>query len=147
MTPTQPAAPGGGPGRPIRVLIGKPGLDGHDVGARVLCRALRDAGMDVTYTGLRKSPDEIARLAAEHGADVVGLSILSGAHLPLCEQFAAALAARGLTGELLWIVGGNVPEQDHAALSRLGAAQVFNTGADLAEIVAFIHERTRHAAI
>lgn len=125
----------------IRVLIAKPGLDGHDVGARVVCRALRDAGMEVVYTGLRKSPEDIARVAVDEDVDVVGLSILSGAHLPLCRKVADALKAAGARDDLLWLVGGNIPERDRAALEEVGVHGVFGTGADFGAIAAFIEER------
>ncbi|HJN77543.1 MAG TPA: cobalamin B12-binding domain-containing protein [Myxococcota bacterium] len=124
----------------IRVLIAKPGLDGHDVGAKVLCRALMDAGMEVTYSGLRQSPQDIAAAAAQQRVHVLGLSVLSGAHLPLCEGVRQELQARGLLGELVWIVGGNVPRRDFAALEALGVAGVFPTGSDFEQIVAFILE-------
>ena len=123
----------------IRILVAKPGLDGHDVGAKLVCRALMEAGMEVIYTGLRQSPEAIAAAALQEGVDLVGLSILSGAHLPLCAKVKAALAAADL-GDLPWIVGGNVPRQDHAALKELGAAAVFNTGTPFEEIVAFVRE-------
>ncbi|MFQ5845068.1 MAG: cobalamin B12-binding domain-containing protein, partial [Planctomycetota bacterium] len=96
---------------PIRVLIAKPGLDGHDTGAKLVCRALRDAGMEVVYTGLRQSPADIAKAALEEDVDVVGLSILSGAHGPLCREVKAALQVRGKGGALL-IAGGSIPRQD-----------------------------------
>ena len=132
---------GAGRAQPVRVLIAKPGLDGHDVGAKVVCRALMDAGMEVLYTGLRQSPEAIAEAAVAEDVDVVGLSVLSGAHLPLCRRLAAALAARGARRDLLWIVGGNVPAADREGLQALGVARVFATGSDLDDIVDFIHER------
>jgi len=136
-TSPRPGAP------PIRVLVAKPGLDGHDVGAKLICRALRDAGMEVAYTGLRQSPEAIATVALEEGVEVLGLSILSGAHLPLCRRVAAALDTAGIRDDLLWIVGGNIPEQDHAALRELGVAAVFSTGAPFEAVVEFIHQRVR----
>ncbi len=105
--------------KPIRVLIAKPGLDGHDVGAKLVCRALMDAGMEVVYTGLRQSPEAIAQTALQEGADVVGLSILSGAHVHLCRKVAEQLKAKKVN-DVLWVVGGNIPRQDHQALSDLG---------------------------
>ena len=126
------------PERPIRVLIAKPGLDGHDVGAKVVCRALMDAGMEVVYTGLRQSPEAIARTACEEGVDVVGLSVLSGAHLPLCRKVGEALAAEGVKDDVLWIVGGNVPRRDHEALRALGVGAVFPTGSALDAVVEHI---------
>jgi methylmalonyl-CoA mutase C-terminal domain/subunit len=126
----------------IRVLIAKPGLDGHDVGAKLVCRALMDAGMEVIYTGLRQSPEAIARAALQEGVDLVGLSILSGAHLPLCRKVAEALRRHGL-GTLPLIVGGNVPRRDHAGLRELGAAGVFPTATPFEVIVAAIREAVR----
>jgi methylmalonyl-CoA mutase, N-terminal domain len=125
----------------IRVLIAKPGLDGHDVGAKVLCRALMDAGMEVVYTGLRQSPQEIVRTALEEDVDVVGLSVLSGAHLPLCRAVADGLQTAGILGKTLCIVGGNIPRSDHATLRELGVAAVFATGSPFEEIVDFIRGR------
>jgi methylmalonyl-CoA mutase C-terminal domain/subunit len=129
--------------RPIRVLVAKPGLDGHDVGAKVVCRALRDAGMEVLYTGLRQSPEAIAHATQQEDVDVVGLSVLSGTHLPLCQRVGEALAAAGVKDDVLWIVGGNIPRQDHEALAALGVAAVFPTGADFADIVDFIRAGVR----
>jgi len=127
------------PGRhPARVLIAKPGLDGHDVGAKVVCRALRDAGFEVIYTGLRQSPEAIAAAAMEEDVDAIGLSILSGAHLPLCEAVAAELSRIGIAERVCWFVGGSIPESDHAALWDLGAAGIFPTGSDFTEIAATI---------
>ena len=126
--------------QPIRVLIGKPGLDGHDVGAKLVCRSLMDAGMEVVYTGLRQSPKAIVMAAMQEGVDVIGLSILSGAHLPLCEKVAAQLHLNDLT-HLMWLVGGNIPKQDHAALEKLGVDRVFPTGSSFSDLVAFIAER------
>ncbi|MCP3993720.1 MAG: methylmalonyl-CoA mutase [bacterium] len=134
-------SPGGdGKARPIRVLIAKPGLDGHDVGAKLLCRALMEAGMEVIYTGLRKSPEAIAAVAVQEDVDVLGLSILSGAHIPLCRRLAESLKEAGAGKELLWIVGGNVPRRDHAALSALGVSAVFPGDASFESIQSFIRE-------
>jgi methylmalonyl-CoA mutase C-terminal domain/subunit len=129
--------------RRIRVLIAKPGLDGHDVGAKLICRALRDAGMEVIYTGLRQSPEAIAAAAAQEDADVIGLSILSGAHVPLCRKVAHALKAAGLRDDLLWIVGGNIPDRDQAALRATGVNRAFPTGSSFDEIAEYIRERAR----
>ncbi|MCP4872244.1 MAG: methylmalonyl-CoA mutase [Proteobacteria bacterium] len=126
--------------RRIRVLIAKPGLDGHDVGAKILCRALRDAGMEVIYTGLRQSAEAIAATADEEDVAVVGLSVLSGAHVPLCEQLREELDRRGLLKGLLWMVGGNIPRRDIPALQALGVGGVFPTGSDFDDIVAFIEQ-------
>ena len=126
--------------QPIRVLVAKPGLDGHDVGAKLVCRALMEAGMEVIYTGLRQSPEAIAAAALQEGVDLVGLSILSGAHLPLCRKVSEALTNRGLS--VPWIVGGNIPRADHAVLGEMGAAAVFNTGTPFGQIVQFIQGMT-----
>ena len=133
-------------GRHIRVLIAKPGLDGHDVGAKVVARALMDAGMEVIYTGLRQSPEAIARAALEESVDVVGLSVLSGAHLPLCHNVGAQLRERGIADEVVWLVGGNVPRRDHDALHAMGVDAVFPTGSSLDEIVEFIRSKVGVAA-
>jgi len=126
---------------PIRVLIAKPGLDGHDVGAKLVCRALMDAGMDVTYSGLRQSPEEIVQLAASKEVDALGLSVLSGAHLPICRKVKSLLAEAGL--DPVWIVGGNIPRQDREALKALGVDAVFATSTDFAEIVEFLQRRVK----
>ncbi len=126
--------------RPIRVLIAKPGLDGHDKGAKVVAQALRDAGCEVIYTGLHKTIDEIVQVAIQEDVDVVGLSILSGAHLPLTEQLVKRLRERGLD-DVIVVVGGNIPHRDRPKLLALGAAAVFPTGSRLEDIVAFIAER------
>ena len=129
---------------PIRVLIAKPGLDGHDVGAKLVCRALMDAGMEVIYTGLRQSPEAIAKAALEEDVDVVGLSILSGAYLPLARKVKEQLTARG-AGDTLLIVGGNIPARDHEQLATLGIDGIFPTGTPFGKLVAFISERVRRA--
>jgi len=125
--------------RPIKVLIAKPGLDGHDVGAKIVCRALMQAGMEVIYTGLRLSPAAIAATAAEEDPDVIGLSILSGAPLPLAEKLVDALQEHGVENALL-VVGGNIPVQDHDAMRGLGVDGIFPTGTPLEEIVEFIDQ-------
>jgi len=126
--------------RPIRVLIAKPGLDGHDVGAKLVCRALRDAGMEVIYTGLRQSPEAIAKAAVQEDVDAVGLSVLSGAHLPLAEKVLAELQSAG-AGDVPVLIGGNVPKRDHAALRDMGVAAVFATGAPFDDIVEFLQSK------
>ncbi len=128
--------------RPIRVLVAKPGLDGHDVGAKVVSHALRDAGMEVIYTGLRQTPEAIARAAAQESVDAVGLSILSGAHLPLCRAVREALARENVT-EALLLVGGVIPETDRPALEQLGFRGVFPFGSRLDTIVRFVQENVR----
>jgi methylmalonyl-CoA mutase C-terminal domain/subunit len=124
-----------------RVLVGKLGLDGHDVGAKVVCRALMERGFEVIYTGLRKSPEEIANIALQEDVDAIGVSILSGAHLPLLEKLAAALRAAKLD-DRPWLVGGVIPAPDRETVRKLGFAGVFPTGADFDEIAGFIRERT-----
>ena len=128
--------------RKIKVLLAKPGLDGHDVGAKVVVQALIEAGFDVTYTGLRQTPEAIAKAAQTADADVIGLSILSGAHLPLCRRIRDLLLDRGLHDKL-WIVGGNIPETDRMVLRQLGYRGVFPTGSRTEEIVAFIRENLK----
>jgi methylmalonyl-CoA mutase C-terminal domain/subunit len=119
--------------RPIRVLIAKPGLDGHDRGAKVVALALRDAGMEVIYTGLHRTVEEIVAAASQEDVDVIGLSILSGAHLPICEKLLAEMRAAGIADTPV-IVGGNIPVRDHAALRALGVAGIFATSSELNEI-------------
>jgi len=118
----------------IKVLIAKPGLDGHDVGAKLVGRALAEAGMTVCYSGLKRSPEQIAERAAAEGVDVVGLSIMSGAHLPLAKGALSALQARGLS-HLPLVVGGVIPEKDREPLLALGVAAVFPVGTPFEEIV------------
>lgn len=126
----------------IKVLLAKPGLDGHDVGAKVVVQALIEAGFEVTYTGLRQTPDAIAEAAAKEKVDVIGLSILSGAHLPLCRKIRELLQDKGLYDKL-WIVGGNIPEDDRMVLKQLGFRGVFPTGSRTADIVTFIRENVK----
>lgn len=125
--------------RRIRVLFAKPGLDGHDVGAKIVVRALMDAGCEVIYTGLRKTPEEIIRTACDEDVDVIGLSILSGSHIPICRHIKALLEETGLR-DVLWIVGGNIPQSDHEDLKRLGVNAVFSVGTPLQSVVDFIRE-------
>ncbi len=120
-----------------RILIAKPGLDGHDAGAKVIALALRDAGAEVIYTGLRKTPEYIARVAIEEDVDAVGLSILSGSHVALVEQTAAALAAGG-GDDIALFVGGTIPEEDIAALTAAGARGVYHAGLAVADVIADI---------
>ena len=125
-----------------RVLIAKLGLDGHDVGAKTVCHALMERGFEVIYTGLRRSPEEIAATAVQEDVAAIGVSILSGAHLPLLEQLATVLRESGLE-EKLWLAGGVIPKKDREAVRRLGFEGVFPTGADFDEIAEFIREKTR----
>lgn len=127
------------PGRPIRVLVAKPGLDGHDRGAKVMVRALRDAGFEVVYTGLFQTPEMIASAALQEDVDVVGLSILSGAHLPLFPRIMDALRDRGLD-DLLVVAGGTIPAEDVPELKALGVAAVFGPGTSFAEAVSFLRQ-------
>lgn len=128
--------------RRLRVLVAKPGLDGHDRGAKVVARGLRDAGMEVIYSGLHRTPSQIARTAMEEDVQVVGLSILSGAHLRLLPEVVSAL--RGLEmDDVLVIAGGIIPEEDVEQLLQAGVSAVFPPGTPLAEIVDFIRERAR----
>jgi len=126
--------------RPIKVLIAKAGLDGHDQGAKTVVHALMEAGMEVLYTGLRQSPENIARAARDEDVDVVGLSILSGAHGPLCEKFAALREEYGIEDKL-WLVGGNIPARDVAALKALGVDGVFPTASRFEDIVKAIRAK------
>jgi len=118
----------------IRVLLAKPGLDGHDRGAKVVAYALRDAGMEVVYTGLRQSPEQIVAAAIEEDVDVIGLSILSGAHLALTEKIMRGLAESGVADDIAVLIGGTIPDRDVAALRALGVASVFPTGTPLGAI-------------
>lgn len=120
--------------RPLRVLVAKPGLDGHDRGAKVVAQALRDAGMEVIYTGLKRSPEEIVAGAVQEDVDVVGLSILSGAHTLLCERVVRGLRAAG-AGGIKVAVGGTIPQADVATLQAAGAWAVFPMGTPLPTIV------------
>jgi len=122
---------------PIRVLIAKPGLDGHDRGAKVVARALRDAGMEVVYTGIRQTPRMIAEAALQEDVDVIGLSILSGAHMELFPRIVSELKERGVDDVLLF-AGGIIPEQDVAALKALGFSGIFRPGSSTLDIIEFV---------
>ncbi len=123
----------------IRVLIAKPGLDGHDRGAKVVALALRDAGFEVIYTGLHQTVAEITTTALQEDVDVIGLSILSGAHIPITKKLMAQLQEQNLSDKTV-IVGGNIPEQDVATLKELGVTAVFPTGSQFEEMTAVIRE-------
>ncbi|MFQ5613600.1 MAG: cobalamin B12-binding domain-containing protein [Anaerolineae bacterium] len=123
--------------RPLRVLVGKPGLDGHDKGAKVVAQALRNAGCEVIYTGLHKTIDQIVEAALQEDVDVIGLSILSGAHLELTQKLVERLQAEGLD-DVTIIIGGNIPHRDRPRLLELGAHAVFPTASKLDDIVAFV---------
>jgi methylmalonyl-CoA mutase, C-terminal domain len=125
------------PGTPVRVVIAKPGLDGHDRGAKVIARALRDAGHEVIYTGLHQTPAQIVACAIQEDASVVGLSVLSGAHLTATQDVIALLAEQG-AADIRVIVGGIIPAADIPALRAMGVQAVFTPGADLTSIVAAV---------
>jgi methylmalonyl-CoA mutase C-terminal domain/subunit len=124
----------------IRVLIAKPGLDGHDRGAKVICRALRDAGMEVIYTGLRRTPEEIVNSAVQEDAEVIGLSILSGAHLVLFPKIMRLLREHKAS-DILVIAGGIIPEKDIPKIKKIGIAEIFLPGTSTQEIVRWIEQR------
>jgi methylmalonyl-CoA mutase, C-terminal domain len=126
---------------PIRVLVAKPGLDGHDRGAKVIARALRDAGMEVIYTGLRQTPEMIVNAALQEDVRAIGLSILSGAHMAIVPRVMELLAEKNMQ-DVLVIAGGIIPDEDAVALKKLGVAAVFQPGASLDEIVEFIRQAT-----
>jgi methylmalonyl-CoA mutase C-terminal domain/subunit len=132
--------------RKIRVLVAKPGLDGHDRGAKVIARALRDAGMEVIYTGLRQTPEMIVTSALQEDVDVIGLSILSGAHNAIVPRVSAMLRERKIDDVLL-VIGGIIPEQDFAAMKEAGVAGIFNPGTPMDEIVEFIRKNVKPRSI
>ncbi|MEO6333864.1 MAG: cobalamin B12-binding domain-containing protein [Pyrinomonadaceae bacterium] len=128
--------------RKIRVLVAKPGLDGHDRGAKIIARALRDAGMEVIYTGLRQTPEMIATAALQEDVDAVGISILSGAHKTLCPRIVDLLHQNGMDDTLV-LVGGIVPTEDIADLKAKGVSEVFLPGTSTEDIVKFINQNVR----
>jgi len=128
--------------RKIRVLVAKPGLDGHDRGAKVIARALRDAGMEVIYTGLRQTPEMIAAAALQEDVDAVGVSILSGAHNTLCPRIISLLREQGMN-DCLVILGGIVPEDDISTLKEQGVSAIFLPGTSTQDIVKFIRENVK----
>ncbi len=136
-----PEQPQGRP-TPIRVLIAKPGLDGHDRGAKVLARGLRDEGFEVIYTGLRQTPEMIADAAEQEDVDVVGLSILSGAHMALLPRVVELLRAKGMD-DVLVAAGGIIPDADVAALREAGIAEIFGPGTSIGQIARYFRERAR----
>jgi len=121
----------------IRIVLAKPGLDGHDQGAKVVVRALMDAGFEVIYTGLRQTPEAIARIALDEDADVIALSSMAGSHLPICRKLKPLLEEAGLADKL-WVIGGNLPAQDHDALRALGFKGIFPSSSKLDDIVNYI---------
>jgi len=126
----------------IRVLIAKPGLDGHDRGAKVIARALRDAGMEVIYTGLRQTPEQIVETAIQEDVDVIGLSILSGAHTHLFPKVMKLLKENNIE-DIIVMGGGVIPEEDIPELKKIGIAEIFTPGADTRDIIKFIKEKVR----
>lgn len=136
-------APEAGPGRPqgrkTRVVVAKPGLDGHDRGAKIIARALRDAGMEVIYTGLHQTPEQIAETVIQEDADAIGISILSGAHMTLVPRILELLREQGVD-DVLVTVGGTIPNRDIEELKEAGVAEVFTPGSSTEEIVGFIRE-------
>ncbi|MEM1042013.1 MAG: cobalamin B12-binding domain-containing protein [Bacteroidota bacterium] len=131
--------------RPIRVLMAKIGLDGHDRGAKVVAAALRDAGMEVIYTGLRKTPEQVVSAALQEDVDVIGVSILSGAHGTVFRKLRDGLEAEGM-GDVVVIGGGVIPGEDIPELEAMGVGKVFTPGTPLAEIVAYLREAVVHEA-
>ena len=131
--------------RRIRVVIAKPGLDGHDRGAKVIARALRDAGMEVIYTGLRQTPEQIVSAALQEDADVIGLSILSGAHMHICPRVMDLLRSQGLE-DVKVVVGGIIPDVDIPKLNEIGITGIFLPGTPMQDIVGFIERNARQRA-
>ncbi|BAK34264.1 isobutyryl-CoA mutase small subunit [Microlunatus phosphovorus NM-1] len=146
MTPPEfeSGSASGGPQRPLRIVVAKPGLDGHDRGVKIVARALRDAGMEVIYTGLHQTPEQIVQTALAEDADAVGLSVLSGAHLTLFRRVVELLAENDAR-DIVVFGGGIIPEADREPLARLGVAQVFTPGATMADIVSWVRENVRPA--
>ena len=128
--------------RHIKVVLAKPGLDGHDQGAKIVVRAMMDAGFEVIYTGLRQTPEQVARIALDEDVDVIALSSLAGSHLPFCRKLKPLLEAAGLTDKL-WVIGGNLPAQDHDALRELGFKGIFPTGSKLDAVTDYIREHVQ----
>ena len=132
--------------RKIRVVVAKPGLDGHDRGAKIIARALRDAGMEVIYTGLHQTPEQIVETVLQEDADAVGLSILSGAHMTLVPKVIELLREQD-AGDVVVTVGGTIPNQDIPELKELGVAEVFTPGAPTQAIIDFIERRGRRTSV
>ena len=133
------------PDRRIRVLVAKPGLDGHDRGAKIVARALRDAGMEVIYTGLRQTPEQIVTASLQEDVDAIGISILSGAHNTILPRICELLRAQGLDNVML-LVGGIIPDEDIPGLKQGGVTEVFQPGASTQDIVEFIRSRVKQRA-
>jgi len=132
--------------RPIRIVVAKAGLDGHDRGAKVIARALRDAGMEVIYTGLFQTPEQIVQTAIQEDADGIGLSILSGAHMTLFPLVIEQLQAQG-AGDIVFFGGGTIPAEDVTALKKIGVREIFTPGAPLQDIVDFVHRECDHRVL
>src|SRR5271157_1582074 len=130
--------------KPIKVLIAKPGLDGHDRGAKVVAHALKEAGMEVIYTGLHRTVDQIVRIAIQEDVDIIGLSIMSGAHIPIVEKLMKKVGQEGI-GDKMVIVGGVIPNKDIARLENLGVSGVFPGGTPFSDIVTFINDHVKQA--
>ncbi len=128
--------------RPIRVLIGKVGLDGHDRGARIIATALKDAGMEVIYTGLRQTPETVVNIALQEDVDVIGISILSGAHMTIFPRILALIKSHGMDDVIL-MGGGIIPEKDAQDLEKMGVDKIFQPGTPVSEIIEFIQEAVR----
>ncbi len=126
----------------IRVLVAKPGLDGHDRGAKVIARAFRDAGFEVIYTGLRQTPEQVVTAALQEDVDVIGLSVLSGAHMTLCPRIMALVRKEGLD-DVLVVIGGIIPDEDGEQLKADGVHQIFPPGTSTVDIVAYVRENVR----
>ena len=131
---------------PPKVLLAKMGLDGHDRGVKVIARAMRDAGLEVVYMGMRVTADQIAQAALQEDADVLGISILSGAHMRLIPRLTTALAERGLQGDILLLVGGTIPEDDVVQLQEMGVQGVFPVGSFTTDMIDFINANVRQQA-
>lgn len=140
-----PGSPGSGSPAPLRIVVAKPGLDGHDRGAKVVARALRDAGMEVVYTGLHQSPEQIVDAAIQEDADAIGLSVLSGAHLTLFARVVQLLAERQ-ADDIVVFGGGIIPEADIVELERIGVRKVFTPGAPMRDIVEWVRGNVVHHA-
>ncbi len=126
----------------IRVLVAKPGLDGHDRGAKVIARAFRDAGFEVIYTGLRQTPEQVVNAALQEDVDVIGISVLSGAHMTLCPRILELIKKERLD-DVMVVVGGIIPDQDISKLKALGVSEVFLPGASTQDIVAYVQQNVR----
>lgn len=131
------------PSRKIRVVVAKPGLDGHDRGAKIVARALREAGMEVSYTGLHQTPEQIVEAVIQEGADALGLSILSGAHMTLVPKILELMRDQSIDDEVVVAVGGTIPTEDIPELRRLGVAEIFTPGSSTESIIGFIERALR----